>query len=322
MSTVLSVDVRRVEDGEVASSSVFQSAFWAKVKSGQWTSYSFAYSFSSGKSGSFLCLVRKLARVFSLAYVPFGPGILDGDELSLLSKRIEQYLPHDVFLIRYDLPWGVETIDLKGRLKRASESIQPEGTVRIDLTKELEYRSRARRNLRKEESVSIRLWEGDEESFASWYETYVETGKRDGFATRSRKYVSSLLSLKDYSVTPRLYLASFEGKICGGILNLRNENEEVYLFGASIKHDNISCGYALQDFAINAAKRDGIKEYDLFGIPGKSGGEHLETLKLFKTSFGGECIYRERSIDFLYNAPISHIYRLLERVRFLISRGH
>lgn len=322
MSTVLSVDVERIEDGEVISTSVFQSDFWAKVKSSQWASFSFAYSFSSGKRGSFLCLVRRFFHLFSLAYVPFGPGILDRDELILLSENVRRYLPKSVFLIRYDLPWGVERIDCSGRLRRAFESVQPEGTVRIDLSISPEYRSRAVRNLRREEDVTVSLWKGDEESLQLWYETYLETGRRDGFSTRSLGYIRSLLSLKGCSVEPRLYIAYYGKKVCGGILNLRNGSEEVYLFGSSIRHGNISCGYRLQDYAINDARSAGVGEYDLFGIPGREGGEHLSSLKLFKTSFGGECVYRERSIDYLYNAPLSYLYRLLEGARYLLCRRH
>ena len=64
------VNIEPINISELNSESVFQSSFWAYVKSPNWVSYAFRYQ-TNRTGGTFLILVRKLFLSFSIAYSPF-----------------------------------------------------------------------------------------------------------------------------------------------------------------------------------------------------------------------------------------------------------
>ncbi len=169
------------------------------------------------------------------------------------------------------------------------------------------------------------MHEGDEDSFLAWYEVYLETARRDGFSPRSKKnYLRSLLALSSYNeaFSSELLLA-FEGEkiVGGGIIVLFSPSEALYLYGASLRFDGISCSYILQDLAIRMACERKCGIYDLYGIPGPKGrASHLAGLEIFKRSFGGQPYYRSPSTDYLYNRLIWHFYMLFETMRFRSRR--
>ena len=300
--------------------SPFQSAFWATLKARNgWRGLAFAVESSEG-SGKVLVLLRRFAPLFSIAYAPFALGFLRKPEAwSAFAKALKAHLPPDCLLLRLDVDWGMNAA--APSFHPCQASVQPTGTVRLDLTADLDFKDRVKRNLRKEEGVVVRLWDGDEEAFHQWYISYVHTALRDHFSTRSEDYLRSIFSIADKSVRPLLYLAYSDGEISGGILNLRTESEEVYLFGSSVKHTSgVSCGYALQAHAIMEAKAAGVAVYDLFGIEGEGDGEHLASLTTFKTGFGGERVYRSGTMDYIYRPFMGRIFRVIDNLRFRQAR--
>lgn len=313
----LSADVKEIALSLLRSESVFQSQFWAEVKKGSWKAYAFRYQCGSSE-GDILVLVRRILPFFYLAYSPFAPVINSREEFEALSRKIISMVKEKVFLFRIDFTYSGTAFRNGGRVRLSRYSVQPEESVVIDLKKDLSYRSRARRNLKKEEGVEVIRWNGDEELFSAWYDSYVNTAIRDGFTARSRSYIRSLLSIRSESVTPILYIARKDGGVVGGILNLRSDREEVYLFGATVFHrEGVSAGYTLQDHAIREAKKAGVARYDLFG----TGDGHLKKLTLFKTAFGGETVRRAPSTDYMANRPVSLLYRAAEDIRFWLCRG-
>lgn len=319
-SISMDLSVKAIKKAELEQSSIFQSAFWAEVKSASWQALAIAWQIKERK-GTALILMRKLLPGLYLAYAPFAfDEELTGEEFALLAREIKQYLPRRTLLFRLDMVWGADEAEGK-RVKECKESVQPEGTVRINLPEEYQLKERARRNLKKEKGVEVKLWDGDEDTFERFYAVYVLTGKRDGFEVRSKAYLRHILSIKDEKVKPLLYLAYHEGELSGGIINLRSEEEEVYLFGASVKHtDKTSCGYILQKTAIEEAIKEGVKVYDFYGIPSKTGGEHLSSLEVFKSAFGGKKVYRPASVDYIYMPFLASFYRFLEDCRYYLRR--
>lgn len=300
----------------------FQSAFWAEEKRHNgWSGQAFSVK-AGGHSWTVLVLVRDFHHLFSIAYIPFGfSRDLDSSLLVSFAREVRRYLPKNVILLRTDVAWGCQLnggVDL--HFNRFS--VQPTGTVRIDLEKDLDFRDRVRRNLKKEDAVVIRLWDGNSEDFHKWYQTYVHTALRDHFSTRSEEYIRSLFDIRDPHVRPLLYLAYSDGEISGGILNLRTEEEEVYLFGSSVKHTgNTSCGYSLQSHAIIEAKKAGVRIYDMFGIEGEGEeNSHIESLTVFKTAFGGEKVYRSPTVDFFYRPLTAYLFRLVDSFRYSNAR--
>ncbi len=321
--------------------SPLQSSYWAAVKSGSgWKPYAFTIEME-GWTSSVLVLVKRLFLFSSLAYIPFGPDVFHAplttvsEFLTSLSKELKKVLPKSVFSIRYDLPWD-EVNDpnvlylTSGRFHLAKESIQPDGTVRIALqwgynAVTLGYRDRAKRALRKSASLyRVKVWDGQVSTFKKWYETYLETARRDGFAPRPEKYLKALLSLdgKVFGDVRCTLILAWDGKVlAGGLMLLMNSSEAIYLYGSTLRQDGVSCSYVLQDYAIRMACEHGCLFYDLHGIPGPKGrGGHLSSLELFKLSFGGQSYYRTPSTDYVLHFFRWRIYTVMEHFRYRVNR--
>lgn len=339
-----SIQIERVGlDKLDAAHNPFQSNFWAKVKrpSG-WRSFAFAYT-GEDLDGNMLTsvvlvLVRRLFFGLRLAYIPFGPPVHAykadvATQLKQFSRSIRPLLPRGTAFIRFDLPWfekdRMDVPHVTGRnIRICSESVQPEGTARIDLTEGIEavrsrYRERARRNIRKAKAhdIVIRQWDGNQKTLDAWFAVYVETAKRDGFSIRGESYFNHLLRLEDPDVASLLYLAYQGDKIIGGSLIISSQAVSVYLFGASLRVDGCSPSYLLQDAAIRDACERGCAVYDLHGISGPHArGKHLEGLRLFKRAFGGYVCYRQPSLDYVYRRLIRFFYVRMEAIRYSMHR--
>ncbi|HAF85641.1 MAG TPA: methicillin resistance protein [Sphaerochaeta sp.] len=323
------------------TNSPLQSSYWAAVKHGSgWEPYAFTIEVD-GWTSYVLVLVKRLFLFSCIAYIPFGPDVFNNplhsvsDFIVTLSKELKKYLPRSVFSLRYDLPWD-EVNDPNvvyltgGRFRTAKESVQPDGTVRIALqwgynAVTLGYRDRAKRALRKSTLLyKVSLWNGQASPFKRWYETYLETAHRDGFSPRSEKYLMGLLSLDGKvhgDVACKLILAKEGAVIVGGMILLMTGSEAVYLYGATLRQDGISCSYVLQDYAIRMACEYGCRFYDMHGIPGPKGrGEHLASLELFKLSFGGQSWYRTPTTDYVLHFFQWKTYSLMEHFRYRMNR--
>ena len=83
-------------------------------------------------------LTRRIARLFRIAYVPFGPirdpGADRGAFLAALARSLRPQLPRSTFLLRFDLPWlkAGEPPRAAG-LRKARDDIQPASTVVVPL---------------------------------------------------------------------------------------------------------------------------------------------------------------------------------------------
>ena len=353
----------------------FQSSFWAAIKqSSGWEPCVFSISIDSEEDARHwstvtLILCRRLALGSVIAYVPFGPDLSGMDMLLSVflkdvAREMRRFLPRGTICIRFDLPWNKPEVEdlpaISGRsLKTCSESVQPEGTTRLDLSfgyeqARTQYRERARRNIRKAESkgVMISEWNGSEEEFKQWYAVYQETARRDGFGARTEEYLRRFLdfdsdakpdpyvyfgqrrniaSPNTYMLSPEarihegihchLYLAYVENRLSGGTMVMESKNLAVYLFGASLRFDGCSFSYLLQDYSIRKACEHGRTLYDFHGISGpKNRGAHLDGLRLFKRSFGGYNCYRQPSTDFIYRLFPWFFYSVFENLRFRIQR--
>lgn len=320
----------------------FQSHYWAQVKrTSGWRSFAFRVTLESVEhieSFVILVLVRKLFFRTRLAYIPFAPPIHNSSfdvssKLIHVALHLKPLLPKGTLLVRFDLPWG-EPNDpsipmVNGKHVRACRnSVQPEGTARIDLSAGIEqvrsnYRERARRNIRKAKShgIVVRVWNKSDEAFTMWYQVYVETAKRDGFSARSATYLRNILNQNNSDVIGRLYLAYLGKKVMGGAIIIESKNVALYLYGASLRVEGSSPSYVLQDFALQEACSRGCLTYDFYGISGPGNrGMHLAGLRLFKRAFGGYVCYRAPSVDYVYKHFFRFLYVKLENIRYSMNR--
>ena len=318
----------------------FQTSFWAylKQKNG-WKPYAFRINFDeSDRIIDILILTKVLPPVFAFAYIPFANLLEDlqineAKFIQQFSRKVKKEIQQPLLFLRYDFPFLDTNEDgiphIRGRrIKECKDSVQPEATNIIDLTHgyehvKNEYRQRAKRAIRKLENdeITIRECKNSKDMFEQWYKVYSSTAKRDGFSTRSKEYISSLLYDKNINRNVDLILAIYNNKVVGGTITISSNDYVVYLFGASLRIQGISPSYLLQDYSILKACKNGKKYYDLHGIsgPGNRGG-NLSSLTLFKQSFGGKRYYRLPSTDYVYIPFVHGIYTFLENIRYSFYR--
>ncbi len=336
------MEIRRLSPEEFrCGSHPFQSSFWASIK----TANSWIPHFLEIDGSRLLVLSRGFFHnAFSLAYVPMGPEIKvlkEPGSIRELSALLAEELGERTFAVRYDFPfdyhnqlgllsmtesqleaWYSDFSKREG-LVLLDESIQPQGTVFNDLSKGFEYRTRARRIIKRSKgAVRVSFWDGDEEQFSLWYGIYCQTAHRDGFSARSRHYIRSLLDNPGTGdVECRLALAWVNGLIKGGIIFIRTAEYEAYLFGGAERSPEFNVSYCLQDFALSDAASSGRLVYDFHGSHGTMNrGGHLGSLTQFKLAFGGRRIFRIPSCDYVIRPFVWRLYRGAEEIRLKHSR--
>lgn len=317
-----SVELTQIALDELKGGNLFQSAYWARIKEGSWKALPFHFT-SPAWSGDVLVLVRSFAPGISMAYVPFAfSQDVTQSAVEAFCEEVGKYLPKSTVLLRLDLDWQVSPMKSTPRLIPCKSSVQPLATVQVDLTRPFAFKDRVKRNLKKEHSISIQTWEGDQESFDEWYDTYIKTAQRDHFTARPKAYLHSFFDKADQDTVPVLHLAYANDVLCGGLLSVRYKGCETYLFGSSIPHDGkTSCGYSLQVQTMMDAREAGMKTYDLFGIGDSSDDGHLSSLTTFKTAFGGGIIKRPMTMDHLIHPSRAHLFRFLDQKRVEKARG-
>jgi lipid II:glycine glycyltransferase (peptidoglycan interpeptide bridge formation enzyme) len=279
-----------------------------------------------------LVLTRRIARVLTLAYVPWGPEL--PGTIPVQTESVTKFLaeiaaglrPHlpKAALIRFDLPMYAPAAPFK----RAPVTVQAPDTVHIDLTLNedailAQMKSKWRYNIRLG-CKKVTVVRCGPERLPDFYALLEETARRDHIFIHSPAYYQALFDLASNTASANpvitLYLAEYEGKTVAGIVTLFRGGEAVYLYGASSnEHRNLMGPYALQWQAMRDAKAAGCTYYDLFGIPPTADPAHpMAGLYLFKTGFGGRIIHRPGCYDYVYNPLLALLFRTAEKARKLL----
>ncbi|MCG8454314.1 MAG: peptidoglycan bridge formation glycyltransferase FemA/FemB family protein [Spirochaetales bacterium] len=327
---------------------LLQSGFWGEFKQPfGWKPFAFQWTFH-GQKGQVLVLVRSFARVFSLAYVPYGPVIPPAFEAELrdhwlawLGGELRALLPSSCFMIRFDMTGGNSgklsddfSPDFPAPLTfpfyKAPYRVQPQDTVILPLHQNLDEllagmgkKTRYNIKLSARKEVKIRVYQGEEaiSRLPLWYHLYEETGKRDGIALHPESYYRRLFSLSEDQpqTSPQflLYLASHEGDVLAGIIVSRFGNRATYMYGASgNKKRKLMPNHLLQWTAITDAAKEGSEFYDFFGVPPTGDAHHpMHGLWRFKTGFGGWLHHYLGAWDFPYSPFLYRLYQCFEKWR-------
>lgn len=262
---------------------------------------------------------------FRIGYVPYADLETVSDELLLQTTREVMNLTGLSFLfIRYEFSY---TLNASGslthrRVHRCPYPIQPASSVVIHLQGEYErvrecYTKRARRALRKslQARADTRISDGEPSHIERYIELYQKTAERDGFHARSSEYIRGVLKTPGVN----LFLTFYREEIVGGVITLESRTHILYLFGATERGLPFPPGYQLQDTVIRYACDKGLCEYDLHGIG--TDGDHLSSLTLFKTSFGGQIVTRAVGVDVVAHHPLLYsVYRVTESFRMHRAR--
>ncbi len=326
------ISVKEIELTELVCINPIVSDFWAEVKKvNNWKSAAFLVKIDR-KNYELLILTKKLFLNYYLAYIPFSPIPLNTDlpikldDLSTVINIINKNLIYKYIFFRFDFPFDYEKYNNKNKkFILSNQSIQPEATVRIDLERSLDsiksdYRKRAIRNIKANDGViEVRDLELTKENLNLWYDLYKETAIRDGFVTRSKAYIDAVI-FTNSEVGRKLICAYKDGELVGGIIVIYSKVLALYLFGASKKIDKYSPSYSIQNYAIETLHNLGVKIYDLYGIGYEDKSEHLKTLTLFKTSFGGKILTRVPTIDYPIRKFLFKLFKFVEKIRLSFYR--
>ncbi len=314
---------------------LLQSGFWARFKEKQgWQPFAFSYEWA-GRDLTLLVLVRRLARILPIAYVPFGPeltGREDGDHLRLLGEALLGELPLGTLFVRFDLRGNREEhsespLPKEAGLVKAPSDIQPPDSVILNINRPDEellagMHKKWRYNIGLAEKKGVLVEEASPDRLSEWYELYRITGERDRIALHPESYYRRLFDLarEGQPGTPdiRLWTASQGGELLAGIVTSFCGNRATYLYGASSNSKrNLMPSYLLQWRAMTAARDAGCGEYDFFGIPpADDPGHPMHGLYRFKVNFGGEVVHYHGCWDRVYGRLFYLLYGVAEKLRF------
>lgn len=206
---------------------------------------------------------------------------------------------------------------------RPAQTLQHRSTIVIDLDAEekailnrMKPKTRYNIGLAARKGVVVR--EGGPLDFPAFIELMRDTSLRDGFPIHQGDYYQRAWELFAPRDMVRLFLATFEDQLLGGIMVFTMGRWAWYLYGASSnQHRNLMPNHLLQWEAMRWAKERGCIFYDMWGIPDEVGeaataGSQIEQGKgglwgvyRFKSGFGGKVVRYVGAYDFVYS-PIAH----------------
>ena len=321
---------------------LLQSGFWGRFKASHgWQPHSFSVSLAGGPECSpLLVLTRRLARFFTIAYVPFRPALDPvagrGDFLFHLGQSLKTCLPSSTLLLRFDLPWekiGEPPVAAaRSRLVKAASDMQPPDTVIVDVAPSLDdvlsaMKSKTRYNIRLAAKKGVEVRDAGIADLGKWYALYEETSRRDRISIHSFAYYRGLFetaaAYPGARPVVRLLLAYHEGDLLAGNVVVFWKTRAAYLYGASSgEKRNLMPTYALQWEAIRMAKDAGCTSYDLYGVPPRPDPDHpMFGLYQFKTGFSERVLERWGTWDLPFKPGLYAGYRGAEAIRMFYFRG-
>nr|MCR5288748.1 peptidoglycan bridge formation glycyltransferase FemA/FemB family protein [Treponema sp.] len=219
---MFSFEITKLPDSslEDSGSRFLQSPFWATFKRNHGWSFSYFHVVASYKVTSFsfnlIVLVRSFKKLFSLAYVPMGPELLENatNEQSVqhilesdfyktdyprlltdLSHALRSFVPKNTMCIRYDIPLDFYTCDdralynkavkqTESGIRKTKVDIQPPDTVLLDITPSTDdllsnMKSKWRYNIRlaQKKGVVVKAYSKTDALFDSALDTYYDLYK-------------------------------------------------------------------------------------------------------------------------------------------------
>lgn len=286
--------------------SLFQSACWADLKCA-WKRQVISVRRDGALVGGVSVLLRRIPFTpWKLLYAPRGP-VCDPSDIETLSsitrgirelaKREHGYLfKADPDVLLNDDAFQKSMASLGYRLLPESwafERIQPQHLARIDLRGKTEeqvlsdMKQKTRYNIRLAERRGTKIRVCGAEALDDFYKIMLETGRRDGFAVRPRRYFERMMSSLGKHV--RLYMAYYNGEAIAGAIAAQYGNQTWYLYGASsARHREQMPNYLLQWHMICWAIESGCDVYDFRGVSGGQEEDKVMGLWRFKGGFGAE----------------------------------
>ncbi|MFP4397836.1 MAG: lipid II:glycine glycyltransferase FemX [Desulfonatronovibrio sp.] len=328
---------------------LFQTPWWGRVKS-RLGSKPVAFDIKSPRTvGDILVLLQPHGPDNLSAYVPQGPEFTPDQEsygpfLENLSQAMLDHLDSRVSFIRYDLPWQSRYAwEIKEQkrlslpeprlremrmnmgtaywnLRKASMDMTVASSLVVDISspeKEIlgRMKSKTRYNIGLAKRRGVSVFHADPERLSDFYELYVQTARRNGFAICDYKHFQALFnSHRSNPQNSRLFflLATHNQELLAGAIIAVSGKTALYLYGASSNEKrNLMAPYAVHWKAIKLARSVGCSSYDMGAVSPTLDTDHpFYGLYRFKTGFGGKVEIRSGSWDYpvdeqKYNAFIN-----------------
>lgn len=298
-----------------------------------------SYSSSARIRDDILILYRRISSNEAICYSPYGPLLspdeeVRGEYLESLSEGLREVLPKDVILIRFDLPWfdNSDDMDIKSmeimmnwgtvnhNIRHSFSDMLPSNTAFVDLRGSVEeivsnMKNKTRYNIRLSQKRGVIVREGNEDDLPIFLSLYRETAERNGIRNHSSSSFSSLFHTSEDDALVKLLIAEREGESLAALFLSLSDDRASYLYGASssMGREHMPT-YALQMAAMMEAKKNGAKEYDMFGVAPEGEENHpLSGLSHFKLGFGGKRVKRMGCWDYPLKKEEAERFFLEER---------
>lgn len=304
-----------------------------------WMPQRVALADSSGKlvAGAQILYRALPFRLGKLAYIPFGP-VVDWGNTSLV-KALFKVLDRTArqsgaVFMKLEPGYDVSGETLKAMGCRLSpQTVQPPRTLILDIRNEetaLQAMNQGtRRNIRKSEKFEIEVRQGSREDVASFNQLLQTTSQRQGFGVHVSAYYEGIYDrFIAHQATPikaNLLMASYPAedgtrRDLSGVVVFVLGQQAWYLYGASSDEERQRmASFGVQWAAIQWARQQGAKRYDMYGVPDRDPmtlealfeqeHEGLWGVYRFKRGWGGQVVRTVGAWDRVYQPPLYWAYR-------------
>lgn len=299
--------------------SILQSYEWGDVKSGSWTPFRLGLLDKDRLVAGALVLKRQLPFGKSILYSPRGPLFSSPEFIGDFFRHLRKWSePQGALLYKCDPEIEEQNKSFKHQLSEQGlvgnpENIQPRATIILDLTvgadsllKSFHHKTRYNIRLSEKKGVQIKQHTGSD-AIEVFYRLFEITSERDRFMILKRSYFDHLwdtLNPKGYCA---VFAAYYEGEPLAAILQTIFGGRMTYLYGASSNtHRNLMPNHLVHWRAIEWALGQGLKTYDLWGIPSNPREGHpLWGVYRFKKGFSETETRWIGTFDLVFR-PVTH----------------
>jgi lipid II:glycine glycyltransferase (peptidoglycan interpeptide bridge formation enzyme) len=332
-------------------SDVTQLSAWARVRRSAGFEPVYLIATRHGELvGGAQVLMRRVARVTSVAYVPFGPVLrpdtVDRERLcAALASGLQRLARSGVGLLFLQPPSGADDVSaelLRRGFRQSDALVAPQASIRLDLSRdEDELRGRMNKRLRAwtnrwaQRGVTVRL--GSHEDVPLLADLLARTAEHQQFDPLSPAYVRLLYEELAAGGNAVLFVGEVDGRAvgvdlftcCGGVVR-----DRLVGFDRAGPASKLSVPGAIKWEAIRWAKDNGFRAFDFGSIElgtatALLAGQRLDPATasggdFFKISFGGDPYINPPAVEAASSRLVLAAYdaiRRSERGRRVLDRA-
>jgi len=193
-------------------------------------------------------------------------------------------------------------------------------TFVIDLTKSEEellkgFTSKTRYNIHLAQKHGVVVKEDNSpEAFAKYLELTFATAKRQNFFAHTRHYHELMWKFLHPAIA-HLLTATYKGQILSAWILFVYDKTLYYPYGASsTEHKEVMANNLMMWEAIKFGKKHGCTSFDLWGR------EEGRGFTKFKEGYNPQVVEFIGSWDLVLNQPLYYLYRIAEKIRWLVLK--